>query len=34
MIKPLDHQKLLPRPKMMATSRYGLENIDREVKVK
>lgn len=34
MIRPLDHQKLLPRPKMMATSRYGLENIDREVKVK
>ena len=33
-INPLDHKKLMPRPEMMATSRYALENLDREVKVK
>lgn len=26
MIKPLDHKKLMPRPEMMSTPRYGLEN--------
>jgi hypothetical protein len=34
MIKPLDHKKLMPRPEMMSTSRYALENLDQEVKVK
>jgi hypothetical protein len=28
----LDHNKLIPRPEMMSTPRYGLENLDREVK--
>jgi hypothetical protein len=27
MMKPLDHKKIMPRPEMMATPRYGLENI-------
>jgi hypothetical protein len=26
LIKPLDHKKIMPRPEMMATPRYGLEN--------
>jgi hypothetical protein len=26
MMKPLDHKKLMPRPEMMSTPRYGLEN--------
>jgi hypothetical protein len=26
MMKPLDHRKLKPRPEMMSTPRYGLEN--------
>jgi len=26
MIKPLDHRKIAPRPEMMSTPRYGLEN--------
>jgi hypothetical protein len=26
MMKPLDHRKLMPRPEMMSTPRYGLEN--------
>jgi hypothetical protein len=26
MIKPLDHKKITPRPEMMSTLRYGLEN--------
>jgi len=26
LMKPLDHNKLMPRPEMMATPRYGLEN--------
>jgi hypothetical protein len=26
MLKPLDHKKIMPRPEMMATPRYGLEN--------
>lgn len=25
-IKPLDHKKIMPRPEMMATPRYGIEN--------
>jgi hypothetical protein len=25
-MKPLDHKKIMPRPEMMATPRYGLEN--------
>jgi len=33
-IDPLDHGKLMARPEMIATSRYALENLDREVKVK
>jgi hypothetical protein len=33
-INPLDHGKLMPRPEMMATSRYALEQSDQEVKVK
>lgn len=28
-IKPLDHNKLMPRPEMMALARYGLENPGR-----
>jgi hypothetical protein len=26
MMRPLDHNKLMPRPEMMSTPRYGLEN--------
>jgi hypothetical protein len=26
LVKPLDHKKIMPRPEMMATPRYGLEN--------
>jgi hypothetical protein len=33
-LNPLDHAKLMPRPAMMSTSRYGLEQSDQEVKVK
>ena len=33
-INPLDHGKLMPNPKMMSTSRYALESLDQEVKVK
>jgi hypothetical protein len=32
MIEPLDHQKIMPRPEMMSTSRYALEQPDKEVK--
>jgi len=32
MLKPLDHKKIMPRPEMMSTSRYALENKDKEVK--
>jgi hypothetical protein len=32
MMKPLDHKKIMPRPEMMSTSRYALENLDKEVK--
>ena len=32
MMKPLDHKKIMPRPEMMSTSRYALENSDKEVK--
>ncbi len=32
-LNALDHNKLMPRPEMMSTSRYALENLDREVKV-
>jgi hypothetical protein len=31
-IKPLDHKKIMPRPEMMSTSRYALENPGKEVK--
>jgi hypothetical protein len=31
-IQPLDHEKITPRPEMMSTSRYALENEDKEVK--
>ena len=31
MVKPLDHKKIMPRPEMMATPRYGLENPVKEV---
>jgi hypothetical protein len=34
MLKPLDHRKIMPRPEMMSTSRYGLEQSGQEVKVK
>jgi hypothetical protein len=34
MLKPLDHKKIMPRPEMMSTSRYALENLDQEVKTK
>ena len=34
LIKPLDHKKLMPDPKLMSTSRFALESLDREVKVK
>jgi len=33
-IDPLDHGKLLAQPEILSTSRYALENLDREVKVK
>jgi len=33
-INPLDHGKRMARPEMLSTSRYALENLDREVKVK
>ncbi len=33
-INPLNHAKLMPDPKMMSTSRYGLEQSGQEVKVK
>ncbi len=33
-INPLDHQKLEADPKLMSTSRYALESLDQEVKVK
>ena len=33
-INPLDHSKLIPRPALLSTSRYALENLDQEVKVK
>jgi hypothetical protein len=33
-IDPLDHGKLMARPEIIATSRYALENPDREVKIK
>ena len=33
-VNPLDHNKLMARPEMLATSRYALENLDQEVKVK
>jgi hypothetical protein len=26
LMKPLDHKKLMPRPEMMSTARYGYEN--------
>jgi len=32
-LDPLDHNKLMARPEMIATSRYALENLDQEVKV-
>jgi hypothetical protein len=32
LIKPLDHKKIMPRPEMMSTPRYGLENPEKEVK--
>ena len=32
MMKPLDHKKIMPLPEMMSTSRYALENSDKEVK--
>jgi hypothetical protein len=31
---PLDHKKIMPRPEMMSTSRYGLELSGQEVKTK
>ena len=34
MMKPLDYKKIMPRPEMMSTSRYGLEQSGQEVKVK
>lgn len=33
-IDPLDHGKLMAQPEILSTSRYALENLDREVKVK
>ena len=33
-IDPLDHSKLMAQPEILSTSRYALENLDREVKVK
>ena len=33
-IDPLDHNKLMAQPEILSTSRYALENLDREVKVK
>jgi hypothetical protein len=32
-VKPLDYKKLMPDPKLMGTSRYGLEQTKQEVKV-
>jgi len=32
-LNALDHNKLMPRPEMMSTSRYALEQSDKEVKV-
>ena len=32
MMKPLDHKKIMPRPEMMSTPKYGLENPAKEVK--
>jgi hypothetical protein len=32
MLQPLDHKKIMPRPEMMSTSRYALEQSDKEVK--
>jgi hypothetical protein len=32
MIEPLDHKLIMPRPEMMSTSRYALEQSDKEVK--
>jgi hypothetical protein len=32
-LEALDHNKLMPRPEMMSTPRYGLENPEPEVKV-
>jgi hypothetical protein len=32
MVEPLDHKKIMPRPEMMSTSRYALEQSDKEVK--
>jgi hypothetical protein len=32
MTEPLDHKKIMPRPEMMSTSRYALEQSDKEVK--
>jgi hypothetical protein len=34
MIDPLDHKKIMPRPEMMSTSRYGLEQSGQEVEAK
>jgi hypothetical protein len=33
-LNPLDHGKLMPDPKILSTSRYALESLDQEVKVK
>ncbi len=32
-VNPLDYQKLMADPELMATSRYALESLDQEVKV-
>jgi len=32
LLQPLDHKKIMPRPEMMSTSRYALEQSDKEVK--
>jgi hypothetical protein len=32
LMKPLDHKKIMPRPEMMATPRYGIENPPAMVK--
>ena len=31
-MKPLDHKKIMPRPEMMSTPRYALEQPEKEVK--